>query len=203
MDEQDGPRRPRGRPRSSSVDEALNDAARDEFIESGYAGMSMESIARRAQVSKVSLYRRWPSKLAVTADVLSQLGHQSMVSDCGGIVADVRSLLTSSMGLGTSQARLVFRTLGEMSNDPELSELYRTHLLEPRIAQLRGLVERARDRGELVEDLDTDVACALIAGPLFAYQLLLLTGADTGPPDLADRYARAILRGIARDAASG
>ncbi|HTT70054.1 MAG TPA: TetR family transcriptional regulator [Anaeromyxobacteraceae bacterium] len=36
--------------------------------------MSMASIAARAGVSKVSLYRRWPAKAAVARDLLRSLG---------------------------------------------------------------------------------------------------------------------------------
>ncbi|MGD0455122.1 MAG: TetR/AcrR family transcriptional regulator [Solirubrobacteraceae bacterium] len=182
------------------MDRALVDAALEEFTEFGYSGMSMESIALRAGVSKVSLYRRWPSKLAVTADVLTRLSETTPVPDQGNLIADVRFLLTQSIGSTSARAtaHVVFRTLGEMSVDPELLVLYRTHLLSRRIAQLRGLVERARERQELAPGLDTDVACALIAGPLLIYHLMLLTGSDIAPADLADQYAHAILDGIAR-----
>jgi AcrR family transcriptional regulator len=194
-------KRQRGRPRSDSVDHALIGAALEEFTERGYSGMSMESIARRARVSKASVYRRWPSKLAVTADVLTRLSQTTPVENQGSLSADIRFMLTRSIGSTSTRAsaRVLFRTLGEMSADPELLALYRTHLLNPRIAQLRSLVERAHERHELAPGVTTDIACALIAGPLFIYQLTLLAAPDLAPADLADQYARAILGGIARD----
>jgi AcrR family transcriptional regulator len=176
-------------------------AAIEEFIEEGHGGMRMESVARRAGVSKVSLYRRWRSKLEVTAYVLAALAQETPVVDRGSLAADIRSLFEKSIESPTArqQARVVMRTLGEMSVDPELAALYRTHLLTPRIEQLRGLVERARGRGEVADDVDTDVVCALVAGPLFIHHLMLLTEAEVErPSDLADRYARAILGGVAR-----
>ena len=83
-------RRRRGRPVSDSVDRALAAAALEEFILRGYQAMSMESIAARAGVSKVSLYRRWSSKLAIATEVLQFLSktttpvedHGSLRHDC-------------------------------------------------------------------------------------------------------------------------
>ena len=66
------------------------------------------------------------------------------------------------------------RTMGEISGDPKLLASYRANLLNPRIEQLRALVERARTRKELRPDMPTDLACAMIAGPLFLYYLALL-----------------------------
>lgn len=57
--------RTRGRPFKDEVGEietALLDAALGEFIAHGYGGASMSRIVRSAQVSKTTLYARYPSK---------------------------------------------------------------------------------------------------------------------------------------------
>src|SRR5262249_29834109 len=110
------PDRPvRGRPRSGSVDRVLQEAARAEFAERGYRAMSMESIAARAGVSKVSLYRRWPSKAAVAAEVLAQMGEASPVTDAGSLKADLRALIARTIGSPDAKAtaRMIMRTMGE------------------------------------------------------------------------------------------
>ena len=89
------------------------------------------------------------------------------------------------------------RMAGEISGDPEFRGLYSQHLLAPRFQQLRALVERARTRGEVRHDLPIDIACAMIAGPLFLYYLALLAEADVElPSDIVDQLARAILKGL-------
>lgn len=63
----------RGRPtraEASKLDLAVREAAVATFIELGYAGASMESIARAAGITKRSLYARYPDKRAVFADVI-------------------------------------------------------------------------------------------------------------------------------------
>jgi AcrR family transcriptional regulator len=190
----------RGRPRSGLVDSALAEAALEEFIVRGYHAMSIESIAARAGVSKVSLYRRWSSKLAIATEVLRLLSKTTTtVEDFGNLEADVCGLLDELVGSRSakSAAKIVMRMMGEISVDPELLALYRTHIIVPRLEQLRGLVERARVRKELRADLPTDVACAMIAGPLFLYCLALLTEVRM-PSNLTDQLTRSILSGIKR-----
>ena len=201
-DAQETPRstRSRGRPISESVDRALVEAALHEFVERGYHAMGMESIAARAGVSKVSLYRRWNSKLAVAADVFRLLRETITVQDHGNLESDIRFLLKQSIGSRDTKttAKILMRTMGEISGNPELLALYREHILNPRIEQLRALVERARRRNELRADLSTELASAMIAGPLFLYYLALLAEAEVDlPTDLPSQLTRAILGGIA------
>ncbi len=195
------PARARGRPSDDSIDRGLLEAALAEFNERGYHAMSMESIAARAGVSKVSLYRRWDSKPAIVAEVFRFMSETAPPEDRGSFEADIRALLDESIGssAATSAGKIVMRTMGEISGDPELLALYRRHLLTPRMEQLRTLVKRAKARGELRAEVQIDVACAMIAGPLFLYYLTLLADAEVDMPrDLAKRLTRTILGGIAR-----
>jgi AcrR family transcriptional regulator len=193
--------RPRGRPSSESIDRALAAAALKEFTVRGYHAMSMESIAARAGVSKVSLYRRWSSKRAIVTEVLRSLSEITPVKDHGSFEADIRALLNEYIGssTATSTGKILMRMMGEISGNPEFLALYRTHLLAPRLEQLRSLVERARARKELRADLPTDVACAMIAGPLFLYYLTLLAEAEVDlSSNLAEQLMRAILSGVTK-----
>ena len=190
----------RGRPSDESIDRGLIEAAVAEFTERGYHAMSMESIAARAGVSKVSLYRRWGSKPAVMAEVFRFFGEEDLDRDYGSFEADIHALVNESIGssVASAKGKLVLRTMGEISGDAELLALYRSRLLEPRLRQLRAIVLRARDRGELRADLSVDVACGVIAGPLFLYYLALLAGTEVGlSADPVGKLTRAILGGIA------
>ena len=194
-------KRARGRPTSKLVDQALAEAAVEEFVQRGYHAMSMESIADRAGVSKVSLYRRWSSKLAVTEEVFRILSQRGVPEDHGSLEADLRFLVGQSVALpgAKAEANLVLRTMGEISGNPDLLAAYRKYLLAPGMEQLRAVLERARGRGELRAGVATDVACALVAGPLFLYYLTLLAGfeLDLGG-DLAAQFTRLILDGIGK-----
>lgn len=190
--------RPRGRPRSEVVDSALLAAARDEFLVKGFQAMSMEAIATRAGVSKGSLYKRWTSKQEATADVLRLLSQTRIPEDHGSLEADIHALIDASINSpeAAAAAKVLMRTMGEISEYPELLALYRTHLFAPRVAQIRTLVERARARNEM-GDVPTDVAASVIAGPLFLHALTLLADPDLRWPDDFSRVlTRTILSGI-------
>lgn len=191
--------RARGRPRSASVDKALTDAALDEFTLNGFHAMSMDSIAARAGVSKVSLYRRWGSKLEAAADVLRLMSETSVAQDDGSLSADLQALLQANMGSREAKAtaRVLMRTLGELAGNPELLAIYRAQLFAPRLAQMRALVERARARQELRDDVPVEIASAMIAGPIFLYMLVLLVDEDIPwPARRVEEFTRAILQGI-------
>jgi AcrR family transcriptional regulator len=62
-----------GRPpreRAGEVDARILDAARRVFLESGFAGASMEEIASRASAGKPTIYARFPSKEALFTAVV-------------------------------------------------------------------------------------------------------------------------------------
>lgn len=199
MSEQTPARRPRGRPRSAPIDQALLDAAVAEFVANGFRAMSMESIATRAGVSKVTLYRRWRSKYEVAADVLRILSDTKVPDDHGSLEADLIALFRNALGSpqARSEATVFMRTMGEITGDPALLELYRRHLLRPRLGQIQVLLDRARDRNEIDRSVSSEAAVAMIAGPLVAYFLALLTEPEmTWPDNLAEEFTRRVLLGI-------
>lgn len=52
---------------------AIVNAAQDEFNEKGYAGVSMDAIAKRAEVSKRTVYNHFPSKETLFKAIVKQL----------------------------------------------------------------------------------------------------------------------------------
>lgn len=63
---------PQFRRRGAQLENALLAAAWEELNAVGYANLSMEGIAARAQTSKTVLYRRWPSRAALVMAALRQ-----------------------------------------------------------------------------------------------------------------------------------
>src|SRR4029453_403884 len=61
-----------GRPRDPQVDVRVVEAGRAELAAAPYSRMRMDDVAARAGVAKTTLYRRYPSKLALVRGALSQ-----------------------------------------------------------------------------------------------------------------------------------
>jgi len=160
----------------------------------------MESVAARAGVSKISLYRRWKGKAAMGADVLRRMGESSPLPDNGGLEEDLRSLVRATIGAPDRKAAaaMIMRTMGEIADDAALLAIYRKRILDPRLDQVRALVERAQARGQLRNDISVEVAASLVGGPLFLYYLAVLAGADRSvSPDFAESLVKSMVDALA------
>jgi AcrR family transcriptional regulator len=190
----------RGRPRSQQAHRALLDAALREFVARGYEAMSLEAIAASAGVSKITLYRRWDSKLALVREVLQSLSGETPMEDQGSLEEDLRVLLQEAYRVGTSSpaGQIMPRFVGEIASHPELLEVYQMEILRPRLERLQALIARARDRRELREDLPMAILADMFGGPLFYHLTVLALVEPNMPDDVPDLLTQAILRGIAR-----
>ncbi|GAA3411646.1 TetR/AcrR family transcriptional regulator [Paenibacillus hodogayensis] len=94
-EEQHAPSRRRG----SILEDAILQAAWDELNDHGYARMSMEGVAARAQTNKNALYRRWPSKDKLVIAALSRFVPKPTLAatDTGDLRQDMLTLLLSIM----------------------------------------------------------------------------------------------------------
>jgi AcrR family transcriptional regulator len=146
-------------------------------------------------VAKTTIYRRWrdSNELALAAvwdDLLSGLKAPRDVGDTSAellaFVEPVIAVLQSPLMSG------VIRGLtSEIASNSELSRTYREQTVEPRLEQLRLVVERGVHRGDLRPDTDVRLAHELLIGPVM-YRLLF-----SGQPlddGLASRVVDAVLR---------
>lgn len=76
--------RPAGRPRAQDLEERALRAAREEFGEKGWTGLSIAGVASRARVGKSSIYLRWPDKAALLADALRGVQAAPLFPDIAG-----------------------------------------------------------------------------------------------------------------------
>ncbi|MQA08142.1 MAG: TetR family transcriptional regulator [Pseudonocardiaceae bacterium] len=81
------------RRRGAALEEAILRAAVDELTESGYAGLTMDRVAKRAGTNKNAIYRRWPNRLALGIAAYRQLTTSVQPPDTGDLRDDVLELL--------------------------------------------------------------------------------------------------------------
>ena len=163
----------RGRPRSAKADAAILAATLALAGELGIAGMSMDEVAHRAEVSKATIYRRWSSKEALVLDALRGALLPFDDVDTGTLRGDL-ALYLGEMASRTSKgpANDVLPHLIEVSCHDETIRSSLDEYVRHRRAPLRKILERAVARGELAADADIDVLLDALIAP-FVYRKLL------------------------------
>ena len=78
----------RGRPADPRKDSQILDAATRLFMKEGVQGTTMEQIAREADVSKLTLYRRYPDKNTLFTEVISSKCNKYMPENIFDVTAD-------------------------------------------------------------------------------------------------------------------
>lgn len=180
--------RPGGR--TARVRESVLRAAGDALAEQGFDRLDLADVARRAEVGKTTVYRRWSTTTGLIADLLDDMAEQSSPrTRTGSLAEDLRA-----------NARLVLSTL----TDPRQGALFRSVIAAAtcdtrtaqalhrfyavRIEEWSGCVTEAVERGELPAGTDPDEVIRAVSAPL--YYRLLASG-DPLDEAAADRAAEA------------
>jgi AcrR family transcriptional regulator len=98
MPSEPAPPRGRGRPRRAEADAEILDAALAMLRDGGYRELSLDEVARRAGTAKSSIYRRWPSKAALVAEIVRREAPLPDASDRDGAVRAFESLMNGALG---------------------------------------------------------------------------------------------------------
>lgn len=164
-----------GRPRDPQVDRKIAEAALELFGEMGWAGFSMDAVARRAGVGKASLYLRWNSKEALLTDVVRGLATVAD-ADTGTLRGDLVELAVQMLGLYTVPGRLAALRLAlEAEVIPSVAEEY-NRMKKSQILAARAMVRRGIERGELAPDAPVTVLLDTLSGGALMHIL-------AAPPD--------------------
>ena len=171
---------------------AVLEATMAELAESGYAALTIDNVARRAGVHKTTIYRRWPDRESLVADVLGE--HIAMdfpIADTGSLGADLRELAWAFVAWVTSPpGRMIFGAIySDAARIDGISET-RRELFEYGPRRARVVVERAVERGEVPAGTDPAAVIRALIAPIYFH--LTVVGE---PPDknIADQAARVAL----------
>lgn len=136
-----------GRPRDSSRDRAILDAARSLLIEVGYEQLSIEAVAVRSGAAKTTIYRRYRDKAALVAAAVQQRGPARAPQPTG---EDLQQDLLSLVGwlaqnIAEQEVGLLGALFTGMRTDARLAEEMRQILRRDETAMTDGLVHRAAE----------------------------------------------------------
>jgi AcrR family transcriptional regulator len=148
---------PTGRPRSgltrrrgAELERAILRAALDELAETGYSGLTMDRVAKRAGTNKNAIYRRWPNRAALGLAAYRELVVAGQkLPDTGELRGDVLELLRRANRLLSSPAGDILRgLLAGAGDDPQLREQLREQAGDGGSGIWLTVLGRAVARGE-------------------------------------------------------
>ncbi|GGU20077.1 TetR/AcrR family transcriptional regulator [Streptomyces violascens] len=186
--------RPGGR--TARVRAAVLQAAGDALAEHGFDGLDLADVARRAEVGKTTVYRRWATTTGLVADLLDDMAEQSSPrTDTGSLDGDL-----------LANARLVVKTL----TDPRQGALFKAviaaatcdpraaralhRFYATRIEEWAPCVTQAAERGEVPPGTDAAEVIRAVSAPLYYRFLVSGDGLDEGAADRAAGAAGAAAR---------
>ena len=174
-----------GRPRRADVEAVVRTATVRLVGERGYAGTTLDDIARAAEVAKTTVYRRWPSKADLVLDALADRLGEPPVPSTGGHLRETVAWLAARISDPSVQGMLV-GLVGEGVGDAGVRSALRRRIRQPfedRLATAWGadpaavdlafdvvvgaLLHHAALSGSIetrVVDAVTDVAVGLLVG---------------------------------------
>ncbi|RWC29522.1 TetR/AcrR family transcriptional regulator [Mesorhizobium sp.] len=193
----DPARRSIGARRNPASADAILEAAEAVLVEAGYAGFSIEAVARRARAGKPTIYRWWPSKTALLLEVY-QRQKRVEVPDTGRLEEDLVGFLKNlfSHWRETSSGSVFRSLIAEAQSDETAAAALADYALGRR-SHTGQMVDRAKARSEIPAEIDSAVVADLIAS--FAWRHLLTNRLNEDEATIR-RAVGYVIRGIARNA---
>ncbi len=188
----------RGRPRSEKAEKAIIGAALDLIGEgTSVSELSIEAVAARAGVGKTTIYRRWTNKEDLVGDALATLKAPLPALAGRSVREDLIVYLdVMRQDSRTLRTRCIMNiAMSEPERHPRLYERFRQSVIEPRRCALQAVLERGRASGELREDLDVELAMAMLSGTMM-WHTKWASDLDPLPDDLAARIVDEALLGF-------
>jgi len=184
-------------------------AALDVFAEKGFAAARLDEIARRAGVSKGTLYLYFKDKAdlfrAVVRDTVAPNIDlvRTMIEGTDLPFPDVIRMFLPRFAALTSQARVgavAKMVIGESRNFPELAKVWHDEVVSKALGLIAGLIERGQARGEVRAGdprlLTFTLMGPMVMGLLWRETLQPAGGAPLDLEALAAQHAETILAGM-------
>lgn len=207
--------KPRWERRKDARPQELLAAALDQFVERGYAATRLEDVARRAGVSKGTLYLYFANKeelfkAVVRCTIVEAIGEAEL--DAAGFegpsAAFLRELLMRwwTQCCATPLAGITKLMFAEGHNFPELAHFYNEEVVARGTRLIHGVLVRGIARGEF-RAIDPDIMTQVLVAPvmmLMMWTQSFMPACEMPPIDphaYMDMFITTSLAGLACDAA--
>ncbi|MCL2895046.1 TetR/AcrR family transcriptional regulator [Brenneria tiliae] len=156
-----------GSSRSAATHQAILNAAIALLAERGYAGFTIEAVAKNAGASKPTIYRWWPNKAQLIAEVYEHESARSItIPDDLPVKKQFSLLLHSLWSLWNNTiCGEAFRSfIAESQLVKENMDLLRDEFMARRFELPLKILKQGVARGELSEDINIDLLLHMTFG---------------------------------------
>lgn len=177
------PRRPRGRPRDPDAEQRILDAALEEYGERGWAGFTMDAVARRAGVGKSTVYLRWQDKDSLLIDAVDARSGGIEDVDTGSFRDDLVELAANLFRHYLDPAGwATLRLAVDAAVSPSSLGTFSARVADQHTDAITTILGRAIERGEASTDLRPAPLFFSLYGAV-TMQALMLSGTERQLPD--------------------
>lgn len=173
------PRRNRGRPRNQA---RVIEATLDLLDEQGVRGVTMEAIADRAGISKVTLYRNWSNRATVMAEALLKRIESALPLDASAdpLAAIEDHATRFARALNGRTGELLRDIISDFVGHAAMMRDFREHYLGHRRLLATDLIERGLRTGRFAATGRAQDLHDALYGAIF-YRFLFRLGSLTKP----------------------
>ena len=159
----------------------LLDAALDLFVEKGFAATRAEEVAKRAGVSKGTLFLYFASKEELFKAVVRQNISGRFTewnAEFDAFEGSTPDMLRTFMSLwwqrvgATKVSGITKIMLTEAGNFPELAHFYQSEVIAPAHGLIRRMLQRGVDRGEFAP-IDLTYGIYVVLAPMIFLQIIM------------------------------
>jgi TetR/AcrR family transcriptional regulator of autoinduction and epiphytic fitness len=153
-------------PRIEHTRRVVTEAALELLGEVGYAAFTMEAAAARSGAAKSTVYRHWPTKIALVADALETLNEQPPPAPATGSVRERIDGLLGHLTRAFADSRLsacIPALIEAGEHHPEVASFLHTYSATRR-RTLVALLREGISSGELPAHLDPELASLALSG---------------------------------------
>lgn len=193
--------------------QALLQAALEEFFESGFVAARMADIARRAHLSKGTLYLYFSSKEELFVELIRSIAMpnveriERISESIESAPRAIRALLAMAavMVRESHLPRIIKVLIGESGAFPQVVQGYREQVLDRVLAAMTRILERGHQAGELRVP-DPQLTARLVVAPIVfsaIWRVVFETDDDRIDLDtLFGLHAELLIRGLSSDYSS-
>jgi AcrR family transcriptional regulator len=168
MDYVDVTKRMRGRPRSLTARSTILSVTNELLQTESLRDVTAEAIAKKAGVSKATLYKWWPNKTYIAFDAfMERVNMQLEIPNTGSAYEDFLIQVRHAMSFYLSpEGRTLSQLMAEGHGDANFHEVLLERFLSIRREAVSIMWVRGVARGEIRPDIDMQIGLDIIYGPL-------------------------------------